>query len=591
MIRGNIEGIRESALQELEKLFDMELERDMFLPDRLLNVLVKHTEALNRELMVYLTRDGQVLEISVGSAASVSLPERSLRRNLERLSGIRCIHTHPGGDSRLSDVDEQALRLLRFDAMCAVGVREGRATGITAAFLGEIEYGQLAIHTHGPVKPGRIPQEKWLKEIEVADERVLKTIREGNYEKTAERVMLVSTDSEESLDELESLTNTAGGIVIQRVLQKRQKPDPSTYIGSGKAQELGLACQALEIDLVIFDDELTGAQARNVEELIAGARVIDRTQLILDIFAQRAQSHEGKLQVELAQMKYSLPRLIGLGSVLSRLGGGIGTRGPGESQLEVDRRHIRKRISDLENELKELSRQRGLRRARREKTGQDIVALVGYTNAGKSTLLNALSGADVLAEDKLFATLDPVMRKVELPENRECLLIDTVGFIRKLPHQLVEAFKSTLEETLAADLILIVSDASSDQCAVQRAVVLDVLNQLGASGKPMLEVLNKCDSMPEKPLPTADSIPISARTGEGLDSLREAISQRISSLRHRVHMIIPYSQGSILSLIHDKGQIVSEEYGAEGTEITCMLDGALYQKVEKLLNGGLIELA
>ncbi len=591
MIRGNIEGIRESALQELEKLFDMELERDMFLPDRLLNVLVKHTEALNRELMVYLTRDGQVLEISVGSAASVSLPERSLRRNIERLSGIRCIHTHPGGDARLSTVDEQALRLLRFDAMCAVGVHEGRATGITAAFLGEIEYGQLAIHTHGPVKPGRIPQEKWLREIEVADERVLKTIKEGNYEKTAERVMLVSIDSEESLDELESLTNTAGGIVIQRVLQKRQKPEPGTYIGSGKAQELGLACQAMEIDLVIFDDELTGAQARNIEEVLCGARVIDRTQLILDIFAQRAQSHEGKLQVELAQLKYSLPRLIGLGSVLSRLGGGIGTRGPGESQLEVDRRHIRKRISDLDHELKELSRQRGLRRARREKTGQDIVALVGYTNAGKCTLLNALSGANVLAEDKLFATLDPVMRKVELPENRECLLIDTVGFIRKLPHQLVEAFKSTLEETLAADLILIVSDASSDQCAVQRSVVLDVLNQLGAAGKPMLEVLNKCDAMQEKPMSTMESIAISARTGEGLDELREEISRRISSLRHRVHMVIPYAQGNILSLIHEQGQIVSEEYGAEGTEVICMLDGPLYQRVEKMMKGGIIELA
>ncbi len=591
MIRGNIEGIRESALLELERLFDMELERDMFLPDRLLNVLVRHTEALNRELMVYLTRDGQVLEISVGSASSVSLPERSLRRNIERLSGIRCIHTHPGGDARLSTVDEQALRLLRFDAMCAVGVKDGRATGITAAFLGEIEYGQLAIHVHGPVKPGRVPQEKWLKEIEVADERVLKTIREGNYEKTAERVMLVSIDSEESLDELESLTNTAGGVVIQRVLQKRQKPDPGTYIGSGKAQELGLACQAMEIDLVIFDDELTGAQARNIEELLCGARVIDRTQLILDIFAQRAQSHEGKLQVELAQLKYSLPRLIGLGSILSRLGGGIGTRGPGESQLEIDRRHIKRRITDLDHELKELSRQRGLRRARREKTGQDIVALVGYTNAGKSTLLNALSGANVLAEDKLFATLDPVMRKIELPENRECLLIDTVGFIRKLPHQLVEAFKSTLEETLAADLIVIVSDASSDQCAVQRSVVLDVLNQLGASGKPMIEALNKCDSMPDKPLPTAESIPISARTGEGLDSLREAISLRISSLRHRVRMVIPYAQGSILSLLHEKGQIVSEEYGAEGTEVICMLDGPLYQKIEKMMKGGVIELA
>lgn len=591
MIRGNIEGIRDSALQELEKLFDMELERDMFLPDRLLNVLVKHTQALNRELMVYLTRDGQVLEISVGSAASVSLPERSLRRNIERLSGIRCIHTHPGGDSRLSTIDEQALRLLRFDAMCAVGVQDGRATGITAAFLGEIEYGQLAIHTHGPVKPGRIPQEKWLKEIEVADERVLKTIKEGNYEKTAERVMLVGIDSEESLDELESLTNTAGGIVIQRVLQKRQKPEPGTYIGSGKAQELGLACQAMEIDLVIFDDELTGAQARNIEEMLCGARVIDRTQLILDIFAQRAQSHEGKLQVELAQLKYSLPRLIGLGSILSRLGGGIGTRGPGESQLEIDRRHIKRRITDLDHELKELSRQRGLRRARREKTGQDIVALVGYTNAGKSTLLNALSGANVLAEDKLFATLDPVMRKVDLPENRECLLIDTVGFIKKLPHQLVEAFKSTLEETLAADLILIVSDASSDQCAQQRAVVLDVLNQLGASGKPMLEVLNKCDAMLEKPLPTAESIPISAKTGEGLEDLREAISKRISALRHRVRMVIPYAQGNILSMIHEKGQIVSEEYGAEGTEVVCMLDGALYQKIEKMMKGGLIELA
>ena len=591
MIRGNIEGIRESALAELERLFEMDLERDQFLPDRLLSILIKHTTALNRELMVYLTRDGEVLEISVGSAASVSLPERTLRRNIERLSGIRCIHTHPGGDSRLSTVDEQALRLLRFDAMCAVGVQDGRATGITAAFLGEMEYGQLAIHTHGPVKPGRIPQEKWLHEIQEADARVLKTIREGNYEKTAERVMLVSIDSDESLDELESLTNTAGGIVIQRVLQKRQKPDSATYIGSGKAQELGLACQALEIDLVIFDDELTGAQARNIEELISGARVIDRTQLILDIFAQRAQSHEGKLQVELAQLKYSLPRLMGLGTVLSRLGGGIGTRGPGESQLEVDRRHIRRRISDLDSELKELSRQRGLRRARREKTGQDIVALVGYTNAGKSTLLNALSGANVLAEDKLFATLDPVMRKIDLPENRDCLLVDTVGFIRKLPHQLVEAFKSTLEETLCADLILIVSDASSDQCAEQRAVVLDVLRQLGASGKPMLEVLNKCDSIPEKLMPTADALPISARTGEGLEELREAISKRISNLRHRVRMVIPYSQGNILSLIHERGQIVSEDYGAEGTEIICMLDGALYQKVQKMMRGGVIELA
>ena len=590
MIRGNIEGIRQSALDELERLFDTDWARDQFLPDRLLNTLVRFTDQLNREIMVYMSRDGAVLEISIGSAESVSLPERTLRRSVERLSGIRCIHTHPGGSARLSDVDEQALRLLRFDAMCAVGVKDGIATGITAAFLGEMEYGQLAIHTHGPVKPGRVPQEKWLHEIEIADERVLKTIREGNWEKTQERVMLVSTDSDESLNELESLTNTAGAIVIQRVLQKRQRPDPATFIGSGKVQELALICQAAEIDLVIFDDELTAAQSRNVSEILGeGVRVIDRTALILDIFAQRAQSYEGKLQVELAQMKYNLPRLAGLGTVLSRLGGGIGTRGPGETQLEVDRRRIRRRITDLERELDELDRQRALRRSRREKSEQAVAALVGYTNAGKSTLLNALSGANVLVEDKLFATLDPVMRKVELPDRRECLLVDTVGFIRKLPHQLVEAFKSTLEEALYADLIVIVSDASSEHCAEQRQVVLEVLNQLGASGKPMLEVLNKCDRLAELPLATPGIIPISAQDGQGLDNLRAALGERLGQMRRRVRLTVPYAEGAVLSLVHDKGQVLGEEYTDTATVIDCLLDGTLCQRVEKMLKNGTIE--
>jgi len=590
MIRGNTQGIRQSALDELERLFDTDWARDQFLPDRLLNTLVRFTDQLNRELMVYMSRDGNVLEISVGSAASVSLPERSLRRSVERLSGIRCIHTHPGGSARLSDVDEQALRLLRFDAMCAIGVQDGIATGITAAFLGEMEYGQLAIHVHGPVKPGRVPQEKWLHEIEIADERVLRTIREGNWEKTQERVMLVSTDSEESLDELESLTNTAGAIVIQRVLQKRQRPDPATFIGSGKAQELALMCQASDIDLIIFDDELTAAQSRNISEALGdGVRVVDRTALILDIFAQRAQSHEGKLQVELAQMKYNLPRLAGLGTVLSRLGGGIGTRGPGETQLEVDRRRIRRRITDLERELNELDRQRALRRSRREKSEQTVVALVGYTNAGKSTLLNALSGADVLVEDKLFATLDPVVRRIELPDNRECLLVDTVGFIRKLPHQLVEAFKSTLEEALYADLIVIVSDASNEHCAEQRAVVLDVLNQLGASGRPTLEVFNKCDRLAERPLATPDFIPISAQSGEGLDEFRAALGRRIGQMRRRVRLTIPYAEGAVLPLVYDGGQVLSEQYTDAATVVECLLDGTLCQRVEKMMKKGTIE--
>ena len=583
MIHGNLTGIRESTLNELEKLYDAEFGRADFLPDRLLNILVRYTDLLNREMLVYLGRDGTVLEIAIGNIGSIALPELHLRRNLDRLSGFRCIHTHPGGEARLSDVDIQALRLLRFDSMCAVGVGEGRCTGISAAFLGEVEYDNLSIVVKGPVKPGRIPQQLWMKEIELAEERVKAAIEKGGIVEEAEKVMLISTDSDESLDELAALAETAGAMVITRVIQNRQKPDSATYIGSGKAEELSLVCQAMEIDLAILDDELTGAQQRNLENAL-GVRVIDRTALILDIFAQRAQSAEGKLQVELAQMKYRLPRLQGMGTVLSRLGGGIGTRGPGETRLEVDRRRIRRRIDDLEGQLKEIKKQRDLRRARREKTGQTTVALVGYTNAGKSTLLNALSGADVLVEDKLFATLDPVMRQVELPENRRCLVVDTVGFIRKLPHQLVQAFRSTLEEALYAELLVVVSDLSSPNYAQQRATVFQVLSELGAGDKPILEALNKADRAHiTGMIEPADAILISARNGDGLDALKAEISRRVAALRHRAELDIPYARGNVLSLIHERGQVMSEEYTATGTHVVCLLDGPLYQRVRDML--------
>ena len=579
MIHGNTAGIRESMLAELEKLYDAEFERDQFLPDRLLNILVRFTDQINREMLVYLGRDGAVLEIAIGDIGSIALPELHLRRNLDRLSGFRCIHTHPGGDARLSTVDLQALRLLRFDSMCAVGVQDARCTGVCAAFLGETEYDKLSILTYGPVKPGRIPQQLWMHEIELADARVSAAIARGGVVEEAEKAMLISTDSEQSLDELAGLAETAGALVITRVLQNRQKPDPATYIGSGKAEELSLTCQALEIDLAIFDDELTGAQKRNLENAL-GVRVIDRTALILDIFAQHAQSAEGKLQVELAQMKYRLPRLTGQGTELSRLGGGIGTRGPGETQLEVDRRRIRKRIDDLERDLKEIKQRRDLRRARREKQGQTVVALVGYTNAGKSTLLNALSGSDVLVEDKLFATLDPVMRNVDLPENRSCLLVDTVGFIRKLPHPLVQAFRSTLEEAIYADLLIVVSDLSSPNYAQQRDTVFEVLNDLGATDRPILEVLNKADRVKaDTVVEPADAILISARDGTGLETLKAEIARRIAAMRHRAELIIPYSKGNLLSMIHSSGQVLSEEYLAEGTKVDCLLDTTLYQKI------------
>ena len=583
MIHGNTEGIRESVLAELEKLYDQEFGREDFLPDRLLAILVRTTSQINRELMVYITREGSILEIAVGSISSVALPQRHLRRNLDRLSGIRCIHTHPGGSPRLSTVDEQALRLLRFDAMCAVGVEDGRASGISAAFLGDVEYGQLSIVAYGPVKPGRIPQNLWMREIEAADRRVENAIREMDVTESAEKALLISIDSDESMDELNQLATTAGALVVDRVLQNRRNPDPATYIGSGKAEELSLLCQAEEIDLVIVDDELTGAQQRNLEDAL-GVRVIDRTALILDIFAARAESREGKLQVELAQMKYRLPRLMGLGASLSRLGGGIGTRGPGETQLEVDRRRVRRRIDEMTAELRELAAQRDMRRARRQKQNQSVVALVGYTNAGKSTLLNALSGANALVEDKLFATLDPILRKIDLPGGGDCLLVDTVGFIRKLPHQLVEAFKSTLEEALYADLLVVVSDASSPHQQEQRQVVFQVLDELGARGKPVIEALNKCDLVDtNEEIEPKNAVWISAEKGEGLDALKQEIELGLSRIAREEEFLIPYSKGAALSLLHDRARVLDTSYEAEGTRVRAVLDAQTAERVRRML--------
>ena len=583
MIHGNIQGIRDSILKEMEKLYDIEFDRSFFLPDRLLSLLVGFTDQLNREILVYLDRNGEVLEVAVGSISQVGLTEMHLRRNFDRLTGFRCIHTHPGGNANLSSVDLQALRLLRFDSMVAIGVENGICTGISAAFLGELEYSQLSISVLGPVKPGRIPQRAWLREIELSEERVQKAIEQGGIVENAEKVMLISVDSEDSLDELAGLADTAGAVIVSRVLQKLSHPDPAMFIGSGKAQELSLECQTLEVDLAILDGELTGDQQRNLENAL-GVRVIDRTCLILDIFASRAKTAEGKLQVELAQLKYRLPRLQGSSSALSRLGGGIGTRGPGETRLEVDRRHIRSRIDELTEQLDELKKQRDLRRSRRAKNETVTVALVGYTNAGKSTLLNALSGSDVLVEDKLFATLDPVTREVQLPENRTCNLVDTVGFIDKLPHSLVEAFKSTLEEAVYADLLVVVSDISSPFFRQQRDTVEQVLNELGAGDKPVIEALNKCDKIDTSlVVEPKDSILISAANGIGLDRLTAAISKGVGALRHKVELNVPYAKGSVLSMIHKYGQVVSEEYTADGTCVTCYMDSVLAARVKKEL--------
>ena len=391
-------------------------------------------------------------------------------------------------------------------------------------------------------------------------------------------------DAEVSIDELEELARTAGAVVSARVIQKRDKPDTATYIGSGRILEVKEYCENNDVDLLIFDCELSPSQQRNIENE-TNIRVIDRTMLILDIFAARARSGEGKIQVELAQLKYSLPRLGGKGKELSRLGGGIGTRGPGETKLESDRRHIRRRIQSLEEDLAEIAKRREQLRHRREKDGVETIAIIGYTNAGKSTLMNALTQAGVLAENKLFATLDPTSRALTLPDGREVMLIDTVGLIRRLPHHLVEAFKSTLEEAANATAILNVCDASDPHCGEHLQVTYDLLRSLGCQDKPIISVMNKCDKADNLyALPNIGKFcMISALTGEGLSQLLATIQISLPPTRKRVEFLFPYDKGGLANKVREDGVILAEEYRAEGIYIKAVSDIIFIEKNKQYL--------
>ncbi|MBR5144025.1 MAG: GTPase HflX [Clostridia bacterium] len=382
-------------------------------------------------------------------------------------------------------------------------------------------------------------------------------------------------ECERSLDELERLLDTAGGSVYARVIQVKDSFDPRTCIGSGKVKEISDICKDNSIELVIFDFELTPAQIRNLEGDIGGdVRVIDRSMLILDIFALHATSGEGKLQVELAQLRYSAPRLMGRGTELSRLGGGIGTRGPGETKLESDRRHMKEKVIALEKRLAEMEHNRAVMRAQRDRSGLPKIALVGYTNAGKSTLLNALTGAGVLSEDKLFATLDPTTRKLELPCGENVLLTDTVGFIRKLPHHLVKAFKSTLDEVVYADILLIVSDITDPEVEEHIEVTKSVIADLGALDKPIIYVYNKCDMLDESVtyVEGDDTVILSGATGKGIDRLLTLIEQTIHRFKKNYTLLIPYSNQSVLSALYDNYTVSSVDYVDDGIKVDVILD-------------------
>lgn len=562
-IHGNTEGIRKTVLDELTTLYDVQLEPGQFMPQDLLQSLCGYSASMNREIAVYITRFGEVADVLIGRADSIDLPDLRLRRGERRLSMVRCVHTHPRATGELSDVDVSALLSMRFDAMCAVGVSEdGRPTSVQCAFLDAESEGH--VRRTELISARRLPQEEWLSEIERTDAAYRATApatRTGR-----ERAVLVGIESEESLDELEELAKTAGAETVLRVLQKRPKPDPVYCVGKGKAEELSLRCQAAQADLVIFDEELSGVMQKNLEETLR-LKVVDRTALILDIFAARANTREGKLQVEMAQLKYRSQRLLGQGLVLSRLAGGIGTRGPGESKLEVNRRRIRERLTDLERELEQIERQRGLRRQSREKNGVPIVALVGYTNAGKSTLFNRLTGADVYVENQLFATLDSVSRPIELPHGGKALLVDTVGFIRKLPHELVKAFRATLEEARLADVLVLVLDGADAQMEGRRRTVEEVLDSLGATEAPRVEAVNKCDLI----APEAQSLPgalyISASTGENVEKLLLRVESELEAGAQEVRLLIPFSRYALVSRLHAMGGVLEQRHSEEGVEI------------------------
>ena len=604
-ILGNLKGIRNSVIEELKTLYDMKLSSGQLLSAELALKLADITEFINREVSVYITRSGQIIRIAVGSNETVELPAVEGRRGSSRLSGIRCVHTHPNGTPSLSGVDISALKANRFDCMIAIGVTAPDYTQSTLGFgmiVGMDENEQFVVENYGPLTMAEA-ETIYFPNLVTTVERILeKQTSSTSLAQAQERAVLVGMEYngmlntlgwtiEDSVEELKQLADTAGAQVVAKFMQKRPKPDPAFFIGKGKVQELALFVQQENIDLCIFDDELSPAQQRNIEQAM-GIRVLDRTALILDIFAQRARTNEGKLQVELAQLQYNLPRIMGKGLSLSRLGGGIGTRGPGETKLEVDRRRIRDRIAYIKECIGKVKSVRTLHRAGRNKASVPTVSLVGYTNAGKSTLLNTLTNSDIYAKDQLFATLDPTTRQLDLPNKQQAILTDTVGFIQRLPHQLVAAFQSTLEEVVEADVLLHVIDVSHELYKEQSNAVYHVLDQIGAKDKTIITVYNKIDKLPaDSALPARlaqeeNSICISAKANINLDKLLELIAENLKLKAVEEYFLIPYSDSAAAARLHNVGTVLEQEYLAEGTKLKVRLAADQLGEFEKYLSKG-----
>ncbi|MCL2059512.1 MAG: GTPase HflX [Oscillospiraceae bacterium] len=667
-IYGDTKSIRRSILELLQSIYDMPPDRKRFITEDAARAMAHASALTNRETAVMLDRRGIVQAVMIGDNNKVDLFNIVPRRHLSRASGIRCVHTHPNGDPLFSDVDISALKNMRLDAMVLLALgSDGAVAAANAAIYppnGELStYGVFyPEHTedtdaHGatdesihesadesadgaahrdtesgyveprPLRhdsPAPISQaildalDDLLPEM-LAQDAHAESVFYDSKEIVPERAILVGANTpgargavaggDEPLGELSQLAWTAGAEVIGKVLYREREADPAYYIGKGKLDELKMIKQETKVDLIIFDEELNGAQTRNLEQAL-GVKIVDRTALILDIFAGRARTREGKLQVELAQLNYNLTRLTGLGGQLSRLGGGIGTRGPGERKLDVDRRHIRRRIYAIEGELQKTRERRDRTRNAGRMSAMPIAAFVGYTNAGKSTLFNALSGAGVFTEDKLFATLDPTARKLSLPSGGGVIGIDTVGFIDKLPHELVDAFKATLEESVYADILIHVVDISNPDARAQMDIVENILRDIGAVDKKILIAFNKADLVEELPEwlafwrraqqspgegggvggmgggngsglavggagaladASARSCVISAATGQGLDKLLLELEGLAQEEYIRLDVLIPYNEGRVCSYLHENASILDEKYTDDGISMRVLL--------------------
>ncbi|WP_440250615.1 GTPase HflX [Clostridium sp.] len=588
MIYGNIDGVKKSAIEELDRLYKVKCPKDEVCSIEIIEVISRVSSFIEREVSVAIDRRGNIKSIAIGDSTSVEIETLDIRE--KKLAGVRIIHTHPNGMSNLSALDISALIKLKLDAIVAIGIYEGKILDCSLGML-TVNDDKLDYEEKGNIPLKEITKIHILNKINYIDSLVKeKDIIEDDEEKA----ILVGSDTRESLEELKELTKACDIPVLESVYQSRNKIDAAFYIGRGKVLEIAQLRQKLRANVVIFDDELSGSQVRNLEAAI-GAKVIDRTTLILEIFARRAKSREAKIQVELAQLKYRMSRLQGLGTIMSRTGGGIGTKGPGEKKLETDRRHIKEQIYDLNDELKKIKKIRETQREKRNKESIPKVSLVGYTNAGKSTLRNAL--CDVAAQkevvgkekvfeaDMLFATLDITTRAIVLKNKGVITLTDTVGFVRKLPHDLVEAFKSTLEEVIYSELLCHVVDTSSDTAIEQIKAVEEVLSELGASDKKTILVLNKIDKATEEQLENVkkatseyETIEISAREGINLEELLGLIEETLPYKMKKCEYLIPYDRSDMSSFLHRNGRVLEEDYRENGTFMFVEVDEESYNK-------------